>query len=191
MQLQREFPPEPARMTIPNLITTLRIILTPIFIIYLLDGQLAAALVLFVVCGISDGLDGFLARVLKQRSTLGTYLDPIADKLILVSTFVVLSVTGLIPVWLAVIVLSRDVLIFLGVVVLQLYGMAIQIRPSILSKVTTCLQFIAIIGVLGSEFVSLPETLYDALFLATAGATIGSGLHYMHAWFEMMGEGAE
>jgi len=178
-------------MTIPNLITTLRIILTPIFIIYLLDGQFAAALVLFAVCGISDGLDGFLARVLKQRSTLGTYLDPIADKLILVSTFVVLSVMGLIPVWLAVIVLSRDVLISLGVVVLQLYGMAIRIRPSILSKFTTCFQFITVIGVLGSEFVSLPESLYDALFLVTAAATIGSGLHYMHAWFEMMGEGAE
>jgi len=77
------------------------------------------------------------------------------------------------------------------VVVLQLYGMAIRIRPSILSKFTTCFQFITVIGVLGSEFVSLPESLYDALFLVTAAATIGSGLHYMHAWFEMMGEGAE
>ena len=178
-------------MTIPNLITTLRIILTPIFIIYLLDEQFAAALVVFVVCGVSDGLDGFLARVLKQRSTLGTYLDPIADKLILVSTFVVLAVMEHIPIWLAVIVLSRDVLISLGVVVLQLYGMAIRIRPSVLSKITTCLQFVTVIAVLGAEFVSLPEGPYDALFLATAAATIGSGLHYMHAWFSMMGEGAE
>ncbi|MCF8061326.1 MAG: CDP-alcohol phosphatidyltransferase family protein [Deltaproteobacteria bacterium] len=178
-------------MTIPNLITTLRIILTPIFIIYLLNEQFAAALVVFIVCGVSDGLDGFLARVLKQRSTLGTYLDPIADKLILVSTFVVLAVMEQIPIWLAVTVLSRDVLISLGVVVLQLYGMDIRIRPSILSKITTCFQFITVIGVLGSEFVSLPQVLYDSLFVLTAAATIGSGLHYMHAWFKMMGEGEE
>jgi cardiolipin synthase len=178
-------------MTIPNLITTLRIILTPIFIIYLLDEQFTAALVVFVVCGVSDGLDGFLARVLKQRSTLGTYLDPIADKLILASTFVVLAVMGQIPVWLAVTVLTRDVLISIGVVVVLLYGMAVRIRPSILSKITTCLQFITVIGVLGADFVPLPAGFYGALFVLTAAATIGSGLHYMHAWFNMMGEGAE
>mgnify|MGYP006305183297 CR=1 FL=1 len=178
-------------MTIPNLITTLRIILTPIFIIYLLNGQFEAALVVFIVCGVSDGLDGFLARLLKQRSTLGTYLDPIADKLILVSTFVVLAVMGHIPVWLAVTVLSRGVLISLGVVMLMLYSMTVRIRPSILSKITTCFQFLTVIGVLGAEFVELPEALYNVLFVLTAAATIGSGLHYMHAWFEMMGEGTE
>ncbi len=178
-------------MTIPNLITMLRIILTPIFIIFLLDRQFAAALFIFAACGVSDGLDGLLARLLKQRSTLGTYLDPIADKLILVSTFVVLSVTEHVPVWLGVTVLSRDVLISLGVVVLLLYGMEIRIRPSILSKITTCLQFITVIGVLGSEFISLPERLYDGLFGLTAAATIASGLHYMHAWFKMMGEGSD
>ena len=178
-------------MTIPNLITALRIILTPIFIIYLLNEQFAAALVVFVVCGVSDGLDGFLARVLKQKSNLGAYLDPIADKLILVSTFVVLSVMGSIPIWVAVTVLSRDVMISLGVIVCLIYRMDLQIRPSLISKITTCLQFFTVIGVLASVYVSLPGILFVWLFRLTAAATISSGLHYMHAWFKMMGEGAE
>lgn len=175
-------------MTIPNLITTLRIILTPIFIIYLLDEQYVAALVVFVICAVSDALDGFLARVLKQKSSLGAFLDPMADKLILVSTFVALSIMGAIPIWLTVIVLSRDVLISLGVAALEIYRVEIRIRPSVLSKVTTCCQFTTVVMVLASKFISLPGGLYDWLFALTAAATIISGLHYMQAWFKMMGE---
>lgn len=174
-------------MTIPNLITTLRIILTPIFIIYLLGEDFVAALVVFVVCVVSDGLDGFLARVLKQKSNLGAFLDPIADKLILVSTFVALSVMGAIPVWITVIVLSRDVLISLGVAALHIYRVEIRIQPSIPSKITTCFQFITVVVVLASKFVLLPEVLFDWLFTLTAAATIISGLHYIQAWFRIMG----
>ncbi len=178
-------------MTIPNLITTLRIILTPIFIIYLLNDQLISALVVFALCGLSDGLDGLLARVLKQKSALGAYLDPIADKLILASTFVVLAVRGLVPAWLSVTVISRDVLILLGVLVLMLYRMEVRIRPTIVSKVTTCLQFVTIIGVLAWRFLELPQEVFTVLFRATGVATIASGLHYIHTWFKMMGEGPE
>jgi cardiolipin synthase (CMP-forming) len=175
-------------MTIPNLITTLRIILTPIFIIYLLEEQFVAALIVFIVCMVSDALDGFLARILKQKTVLGSFLDPIADKLILVSTFVALSVMGAIPVWVTVIVLSRDVLISLGVAVLEIYRMEIRIRPSVLSKATTCCQFITVVSVLASKFVSVPPGLFDWLFSLTAASTIVSGLHYMQAWFKMMGQ---
>jgi cardiolipin synthase len=175
-------------MTIPNLITTLRIILTPIFIIYLLNEQLLSALVVFVVCGVSDGLDGFLARLLKQKSVLGAYLDPIADKLILVSSFVVLAVMNFIPSWLAVIVITRDVLISLGVIVLLIYRMEIRIRPSILSKITTCLQFVTIIGVLASGYLAFPRQWYSVIFVLTGLFTISSGLHYIHTWFKLIGE---
>jgi cardiolipin synthase len=180
-------------MTVPNLITTIRIILTPIFIIYLLDGEILSALVVFAVCGISDGLDGFLARVLKQKSKLGAYLDPIADKLILASTFVVLAVMNFIPTWLAVTVISRDVLISLGVIFLMIYGMEIRIRPSIISKITTCLQFITVIGVLssGAGYLAVSEDLFTILYQVTGVFTISSGLHYIHSWFRMMGEGSE
>ncbi len=175
-------------MTIPNLITTLRIILTPIFIIYLLDEQFVAALVVFIICAVSDGLDGFLARVLKQKSSLGAFLDPLADKLILVSTFVALAFMGAIPVWLTVIVLSRDVLISLGVAALQIYRVEVGIHPSILSKITTCFQFATVAVVLASKFFLMPEGLYDWLFILTAAATIISGLHYVQAWFKMMSQ---
>lgn len=177
-------------MTVPNLITTLRIILTPIFIIYLLDGKIESALVVFVVCGVSDGLDGLLARLLKQKSTLGAYLDPIADKLILTSTFVVLAFMDYIPTWLAVTVISRDVLISLGILFLLIYGMEIRIRPSIISKVTTCLQFITIIGLLasGAGYLGISESAFRVLFQLTGVFTISSGLHYIHAWFKMMNE---
>ncbi len=175
-------------MTIPNLITTLRIILTPIFIIYLLNEQLLSALVVFMVCGVSDGLDGFLARLLKQKSTLGSYLDPIADKLILASSFVVLGVMGLIPSWLTVVVITRDVLISLGVMVLFIYRMEIRIHPSILSKITTCFQFVTIIGVLAVEYLALSEQVYFVLFVLTGVFTISSGLHYIHTWYKLIGE---
>lgn len=175
-------------MTIPNLITTLRIILTPIFIIYLLNEQLISALVVFMICGVSDGLDGFLARLLKQKSSLGAYLDPIADKLILASSFVVLGVMGLIPSWLTVIVITRDVLISLGVAVLLIYRMELRLHPSILSKITTCLQFITIIGVLASEYLKLSPQVYSVVFVLTGVLTISSGLHYIHTWFKLIGE---
>jgi len=176
-------------MTVPNLITTLRIILTPIFIIYLLEGDLGSALVVFTICGVSDGLDGLLARTLKQKSTLGSYLDPIADKLILVSTFVAFAVMEFIPTWLAVTVISRDVLISLGVLFLFINKVEIRIRPSIVSKVTTCLQFITVISILVSEYITLPENLLVALFWLTGVFTISSGLHYIHSWYRLMGEG--
>lgn len=175
-------------MTVPNLITTLRIILTPIFIIYLLNEQLLSALVVFIVCGVSDGLDGFLARVLKQKSMLGAYLDPIADKLILASTFIVLAVMEFIPSWLAVIVITRDVLISLGVIVLLIYRMEIRIRPSILSKITTCCQFITIIGILASGYLEMSSHVYSGLFVVTGIFTISSGLHYIHTWFKLIGQ---
>ncbi|MFP4037043.1 MAG: CDP-alcohol phosphatidyltransferase family protein [Desulfobacteraceae bacterium] len=174
-------------MTIPNLITTLRIILTPIFIIYLLNDQFLAALVVLCLCGISDGLDGLFARWLNQKSTLGAYLDPIADKLILVSAFVALSVRGALPPWLSVTVITRDVLILLGVLFMMLYQMEIIIRPSLVSKFTTCLQFVTVIGVLAAAYLEFPEGMFPVLFRVTGAFTIISGLHYIQTWFKMMG----
>ena len=95
-------------MTVPNLITTLRIILAPIFIIYLINDQFLSALIVFLLCGISDGLDGFVARVLNQKSTIGSFLDPLADKIILVAAFIVLGVRGFLPSWLVVMVIARE-----------------------------------------------------------------------------------
>jgi len=176
-------------MTIPNLITSIRIILTPVFIIYLINDEFQLALILFIVAGLSDAADGLIARLFNQKSKLGAFLDPLADKILLISAFVFLSVKGYVYPWLTVIVISRDVLILLGVLILFLNSQDFIVKPSILSKITTCLQLITVFVVLSADrFLPLLQ-ISDYLFWATGLSTVASGLHYMHHWFRMMGEG--
>lgn len=175
-------------ITIPNFITALRIILAPIFIIYLIDGNLEAALIIFVIAGISDGADGLVARVFNQKSTLGSYLDPLADKLLLVTAFVVLGWKKVVPVWLTVLVISRDVMILLGVLIVFLTRHNFTANPSVLSKTTTCLQLLTVFAVLAKEIIPATESLHPPLFWLTGFFTVASGLHYMHYWFGLMGE---
>jgi len=176
-------------MTIPNLITMVRIILAPVFIIYLINDQFISALIVFVICGVTDGVDGMVARLFNQKSRLGTYLDPIADKTLLVAAFVVLSVRGILPSWLAVLVIARDVMISLGIFVISQYRVDLRIAPSILSKVNTCLQFVTVIAALSRERFFFHPSFYAVLYYVTAVFTISSGLHYMQYWFRVMGEG--
>ena len=174
-------------MTVPNLITSLRIILTPIFIIYLLNNEPVPALVLFILAGISDAADGLIARLFNQKSELGAFLDPLADKILLTSAFVVLSVKGYVYPWLTVIVISRDVLILLGVLILFLNSRKFKLKPSIISKMTTCLQLATVFIVLSEAHFPLFVQIRDWLFWATGILSIISGLHYMHHWFRIMG----
>lgn len=177
-------------MTVPNLITTIRIILAPVFVIYLINDQFLAALIVFLLCAISDGLDGMVARLMSQRSKLGAYLDPLADKLLLVAAFVTLSVRGYLPAWLTVLVFSRDTIILLGVLVLFLNRMEFTIKPTPVSKVTTWLQFITILAVLLQVYMPSLTRFYPYIFYLTALLTISSGLHYMYNWFRIIGEGS-
>jgi cardiolipin synthase len=176
-------------MTIPNLITAIRIILAPVFIIFLINDDLRSALFLFLLCMASDCADGMIARLLNQKSRLGTYLDPLADKLLLVAAFVVLAARGNLPSWLTVMVISRDIMILLGVVVLFLNGFNLSIKPSIISKINTCLQFTTVVAVLSGGNLPLPAAFYLYLYYLTALFTIASGLDYMRYGFQMMGEG--
>lgn len=179
-------------MTIPNLITLLRIILTPVFVIYLINGRLTPALVVFVVCSASDGVDGFVARVFKQKSKLGSFLDPLADKLLLVTAFLALAAMGHLPSWLTVTVIARDVMILLGVLVIHLNKLELRIHPSVLSKVNTCFQFITLTAVLSREILSLSPAIYPYLYYSTALFTIASGLHYIQYGLKLMSsEGKE
>jgi cardiolipin synthase len=177
-------------MTIPNLITAFRIILAPVFVIYLINDRLNYALVVFLVCMISDGIDGMVARLFNQKSRLGTYLDPLADKILLVAAFVLLAVRGYLPSWLTVTAIARDVMILLGILVLHLNRLEIKIRPSSVSKINTCFQFITLSMVLLKGCVLLPSVIYDVLYYITAAFTIVSGLHYMQYGLRVMGEGA-
>jgi cardiolipin synthase len=176
-------------MTVPNLITILRIILTPIFIIYLLNDKPLPALILFILAGISDAADGLIARVFNQKSKLGAFLDPLADKILLISAFVVLAVKGYLHSWLTVIVISRDVFILLGVLILFLNSQDFAFKPSILSKTTTCLQLATVFVALSADYLPFLQQFSDYLFLATGLLTVVSGLHYMRHWFRIMGEG--
>ena len=135
-------------MNIPNLLTLLRIILVPVIVILLIQGLFLKALIVFVVAALSDVLDGFLARILRQKTALGAYLDPIADKALLASSFVTLSILHVIPGWLAVIVISRDVIILLGIAVLSMMSISVNIRPTFVSKITTALQLSTVLIVL-------------------------------------------
>lgn len=173
-------------MTIPNIITMIRILLTPVFVIYLINDQLLSGLVILVICGVSDGLDGFIARVFKQKSRLGSFLDPLADKIILVSAFIALSIRGFLPSWLSVAVISRDVLIMIGIVIIYLNNVDLKIKPVISSKITTCFQFVTVIAVLAREYLTPFHDYYIYLFYVTALFTIISFLQYLYQWQKMM-----
>ncbi len=150
-------------------------------VIFLIDGSFLKALIVFTLAGITDALDGFLARVLSQKTILGTYLDPIADKALLTSCFVTLSILGVIPSWLTVIVVSRDFIILFGIFILFMLSIPFEIRPVFVGKITTALQILTVFlalayKALGGDGHPLVEHFLQWL---TVGFTILSGFHYI------------
>jgi len=164
----------------PNLLTIIRILLTPLFVILLLRGLYGSALLVFSIAGISDGLDGFIARYYNQRTTLGAYLDPIADKLLLASAFVSMAVLKILPSWVAVIVITRDVLIIMGIAIFTITEKSYRVKPSIISKITTVSQITTIILTLINVSTMAFTTLMIILFRITSALTTVSGLHYIY-----------
>jgi len=167
-------------MNLPNLITVIRILLTPVLIILLLNASFNKALAVFALAGLSDGLDGFLARYLRQKTALGAYLDPIADKLLLSATFITLATLKLVPSWLTVIIVSRDVIIVLGIAMLFVSGSEVPIRPSIISKLTTLLQIMTVFVILSRDLWAVIWQMRDTLVWLTTVFTVLSGLHYIY-----------
>jgi cardiolipin synthase (CMP-forming) len=173
--------------TIPNLLTLLRMGLVPLFIIALVNGDAKKALLIFLVAGVTDALDGFIARFWRQQSLLGAYLDPIADKLLLTSAYVVLSIPSVthgtpIPLWVTILVIARDVLIVVIALVLYLAAGVRKFPPSVLSKINTVLQVVTVILVLLSG--TLPEQRWLELVSLTsvylvAALTVATGLDYI------------
>lgn len=168
-------------MNIPNLLTLLRILLVPLIVILLMDGAYWPALLVFLFAGITDGLDGFLARLLEQKTLLGAYLDPLADKALIASSFVTLSILGSIPGWLTVLVITRDLMILLGISLLALLSIPFEVHPVAVSKLTTACQIFTVFMVLLMKNIAW-ESLASAvefLFWATALLTVLSGLSYV------------
>lgn len=180
-------------LTIPNLLSLLRMGLVPFFIIAVIEGQPRRALAVFVAAGVTDALDGAIARIYHQQSLLGSYLDPIADKLLLMSAYVALSIPGLnhgmpIPVWVTVLVIARDVLLVAVALVLHLTVGVKKFPPSVLSKITTVVQVTAVVLVLSTGLAaSLEPFALGAMYLVGA-LTLASGLDYIIHVNRLVGE---
>jgi len=172
------------KLTPANQLTLLRIILVPLFVLLLVSGRQGSAVIVFLAAGLTDVLDGLVARRLGQKTALGTLLDPIADKLLLVSSFIVLSLQSLglavhIPQWLLIIVIGRDLLIALSVLMVNLLNGKRVFPPSVLGKAATAAQSITVVAVLVSNWLRQAIGGLEALFYVTAALTVGSAVHYL------------
>lgn len=179
-----EFPPTRRNplSTAPNLLTVLRICLAPFLVASILENRFGLSFGLFIAAGLTDALDGVLARVLKQRTALGQYLDPVADKLLLSTLFLVLSYKGLMPTTVTVLVFGRDVGILLVAAILYAVAGRREFGPSIFGKANTVAQVTAVAVVLLHQLVTAKWVviLRFVALDATVGLTLASGLHY--AW---------
>ena len=170
-------------MSIPNLITIGRVIMIPIIFWLLVSGQTRGAFFLFVLAGITDAVDGWLAKRWDMKTELGAYLDPMADKLLIVSIYVALGVAAQLPSWLVIAVVSRDILIVLGVLLAWIIGQPVAIQPHAVSKANTASQLLLAALVLADEGFNLDlDGLRWALIWITAVLTASSLAVYVKAW---------
>ncbi len=181
---------DPIPINVPNTLTLLRVLLTPLFAIFLIKHLWNFALLAFAIAAFSDGVDGLVARLFRQKTTLGSFLDPAADKLLLVTAFVTLAIQEVIPSWLAVIVITRDVLILFGVALFTITGRTFVPRPSILSKITTVAQVASVLFVLVRHYAPniAHAHIQSPLFWFTAGMTMVSGFQYIYRGLNILQE---
>jgi cardiolipin synthase len=182
-------------LTLPNFLTLLRIIAVPIFLILVSNHHYGAGLVIFMAAGITDTVDGVLARLMNSKSDLGASLDPLADKMLLVSSFVVLTWLGVIPSWLMILVLTRDAVILTGYLVIYFVSTPIEVNPTPVGKLNTFLEMLTI----GFALVTLarPDMMMASANLAvwylTAVTIAISGVHYVYSgllWYQRQGSGS-
>ena len=173
----------PVIAQIPNLLTVSRIIATPILIVLLNGENFELALIVFVIAGLTDGLDGWIAKRFNCESRLGAMLDPVADKIIIVSAYCMLMIVADIPFWLVTLVIFRDAVIVGGYLVLTSLHGEIPMQPTLASKTNTCLQITLVIAVLinNTTWFSI-ELLTTALIYGVTVSTIASGAQYIWIW---------
>jgi cardiolipin synthase len=177
-------------VTIPNLITIGRLVLVPLIVWLLISGQSAAAFFVFILAGVSDAIDGFLARSFNLRSTLGSYLDPLADKALLVSIYISLAVLSEVPLWVVILVVSRDLFIIGAVVLSWMLDQPMEMRPLIISKLNTVVQIVLAAVVLGDLALGAGlGTLRMVLVYLVGILTIASAAVYLVDWVRHMGMG--
>jgi cardiolipin synthase len=175
-------------INIANGLTATRVLLVPLFAYLLISDRFRLALLVFAVCGTSDMLDGLLARWLRQRTVVGFYLDPIADKLLMATSFVVLAIVKVVPVWLAIMVISRDIFILIGSLLILLLLDSGQIAATGISKGNTAIQILTVIyfltirafpGIWNLFAAGVEERVTEAVVALCALSTAASGIHYL------------
>lgn len=171
-------------LTLANQLTLLRIILTPAFVLLVVYGHLGAALLTFVIAGVTDALDGLIARMAGQGTSLGAWLDPMADKLLLVTTFIVLTTPGLnlanrLPLWLTICIISRDVVIVATVAIVNLAIGPRTFRPSIYGKIATATYIITAVAAMLFNYLGYHSAVVDLGVWLSLAITLVSAFHYI------------
>ena len=167
---------------IPNILTLARILAVPLFLSLLVEGENDAALAVFLTAGITDAVDGMIARMWNMRTELGAHMDPLADKLLVVSSFIALGIMGLVPRPLMIIVITRDVVILGGfLLTAAIVGKSMEMAPSISGKLTTFTQLLSVTLVLIdlAQWLDIPTVVLNAVFVATGLASFWSGSGYV------------
>lgn len=176
-------------MNLPNLITIGRILLVPLTLWLLISQEFALAFIVFIIAGVSDGVDGYLARVTNSKTELGAYLDPLADKALLVSVYAALGIIKILPTWLVMMVITRDILIVGGVLLAWLLEKPLLMKPLWISKVNTVAQITfagLVLGILTTDY--NPKPLLAVGVLIVACLTVASGTYYMRDWVKHMNQ---
>lgn len=167
-------------LNIPNTLSVLRILIVPVFATAIIYNKYLYALLLFIFAALTDMLDGFFARIADQKTSLGTFLDPLADKFLLITSFVLFSIYGWIPKWLAITVISRDLIVVIGWFLLYMTAQTTRVEPVLAGKAAIALQLIILAYILCRiNFAALPPIPVVLLFL-TAAVTAISGLQYIY-----------
>lgn len=183
----REVRPNVLKLNIPNFITIARVMSVPVIFWLLVSGETRTAFFVFVAAGASDALDGFLAKRYDWRTELGAILDPLADKLLLVSLFIALGVARELPLWIVVAVVSRDILIVLAVMVSWVMDRPVAINPLVVSKINTLFQIVLVATVLADAAFGLGLGIVrTALVWITGTLTLVSLAAYLRGWFTHM-----
>jgi cardiolipin synthase len=177
-------------MNVPNLITIARILLVPFTVWLILSEAYGFAFLAFAIAGISDGVDGYIARRYELRSELGAYLDPLADKALLVSIYITLGFLKFLPPWLVILVVTRDVMIVSAFLLSWMMAKPVKVAPHMVSKVNTVGQLVLIVAVLGTlEFELSLEPFLSIGMAAVAALTVASGAIYLAEWMHHMANG--
>ncbi len=169
--------------SLPNLITLGRLILVPVVISAIADGRWTLTFLAFVLAGVSDGVDGYLAKRFNLRTKLGAYLDPVADKVLLVSIYVALALGDVVPRTLAILIVSRDIMIVGGVLISWVLDNPLEIRPLLISKLNTTVQIAFAAAVLGGKAFDVSFGLwFHIAVVVVAGLTLASAAAYLRQW---------